>query len=259
VVAISCDSRGILEHFANRMKITYPLLSDVDSKIIKSFGILNTNIPEGQIFYGIPFPGTYIVDSHGKVLSKYFEESHRQRFTADTILVKEFGLGGSRKTEVRTDHLKIDAFASQYAARPGNRISIVLDIELPDRMHLYAPGAEGYKTVSLNIQEDPALKIHDPQYPAAKIMYLRVIKERVPTYEKKVRITRDVTISPGYRPNNLVISGTFDYQACDEKICYLPVKVPLRFELEIQEHDNKRVPDSVRNKPAAPGIGQKSP
>lgn len=83
-------------------------------------------------------------------------------------------------------------------------------------------------------------------------MYLKVIKERVPIYEHKVRISRDVTISPGYRPRNLVISGTFDYQACDEKICHLPVKVPLNFDLEMQEHDNQRAPESTRTKPAIP-------
>ncbi|MEJ2245947.1 MAG: protein-disulfide reductase DsbD family protein [Acidobacteriota bacterium] len=100
----------------------------------------------------------------------------------------------------------MDAFASQYAVRPGNRISIILDIELPENMHIYAEGAEGYTPVSLNIQEDPVLKIHDPDYPDAKIMYLEAIKERVPIYEHRVRISRDVTVSPGYRPGDLTIS-----------------------------------------------------
>jgi len=250
VVAISYDSRDILKHFSDRMGITYPLLSDSDTKIIRSFDILNTNIPEGHLFHGIPFPGTYIVDPNGKVLSKYFEEWHRQRFTADSILVKEFGLEGARKTEVQTDHLKIKAFTSQNTVRPGNRISIVLDIDLPENIHIYAEGAEGYRAVSLNINENPALKTHDPEYPEAKIKYLKVIEERVPIYEHEVRISRDVTLSPGYRASNLVISGILDYQACDETFCYLPVEVPIKFELEIQEHDMQRTPNALRTKPA---------
>jgi hypothetical protein len=247
VVGISYDNPKVLKHFADRMGITYPLLSDVNSKIIRSFGLLNTNIPEDHMFYGIPFPGTYIVDSSGKVVSKYFEQWHRQRFTADTILIKEFDIGADRKIEVRTDHLKIDAFASQYAVRPGNRISIILDIELPENMHIYAEGAEGYTPVSLNIQEDPVFKIHDPDYPDAKIMYLEAIKERVPIYEHSVRISRDVTISPGYHPGDLTISSTLGYQACDEAYCYLPVEVPIKFELKVQQHDFERAPDSIRN------------
>jgi len=249
-VAISYDNRDILKHFADRLGITYPLLPDVDSKIIGSFGILNTNVPEDHPYYGIPFPGTYIVDSQGKVLSKYFIEWHRQRFTADTILIKEFGLEGTKKTEVRTDHMKINAFASQYTVRPGNRISIILDIELPDKMHIYAQGAEGYRSISFNIQENPALNIHDTEYPDAKVMYLEVIKEKVPIYENKVRISRDITLTPRYRRGNLIISGNLDYQACDEKICYLPVQIPLKFELDVQAHDSKRAPDSLQKKPS---------
>ena len=252
VVAVSYDNPAILKHFADRMGITYPLLSDVDSKIINSFGILNTNLPEGHFLYGMPFPGTYIVDSKGTVTSKYFEQWHRQRFTADTILVKEFGLEGALKTTVRTEHLTVKASASQNKIRPGNRISVVLNIELPDKMHIYAPGAEGYKIVSLNIQEDPMLKIHDSEYPDAKIMYLEVIKERVPIYDSRVRISRDVTVSPGYRATNLTISGEFNYQACDDTICYLPVRVPLKLELEVQPHDGNRAPVPIRNKPISP-------
>jgi len=246
-VAISYDSPEILKHFADRLEITYPLLSDADSKIIRSFGILNTNIEEDHMFYGIPFPGTYIVDASGNVVSKYFEQYHRQRFTADTILLKEFGLGADRKTEISTDHMKIIAFASQYDVRPGNRFSIILDIELPENMHIYAEGAEGYKVASLNIGENPALLIHDPDYPDSKIMYLEAIKESVPIYERKVRISRDVTLSPGYRPSDLVVSGTLDYQACDETFCFLPAEIPLTFELKVQPHDFQRSPESIRN------------
>jgi len=250
VVAISYDNRDILKHFSDRKGITYPLLSDINSKIIRSFGVLNTNIAEGHPFYGIPFPGTYIVDSKGKVLSKYFEQWHRQRYTADTILIKEYGLEGAKKTEIKTDHLKVNAFASQYTIRPGNRISIVLDIELSEQMHIYAPGVEGYKSVSLNIQEDPALKVHDTEYPDPKIMYLEVIKEKVPIYKNSVRIRRDLTLSPGYRQKNLVISAVLNYQACDEKTCYLPVDIPLKFELDVEAHDFQLAPASKLKKPS---------
>jgi hypothetical protein len=247
VAAISYDSPEILKQIADRLGITYPLLSDAESKIIRSFGILNKNIPEDHLFHGIPFPGTYIVDSRGTVVSKYFEQWHRQRFTADTILIKEFSIGGDNKTEVRTDHMKICAFTSQHTVRPGNRISIVLEIELPEKMHIYAEGAEGYTPISLQILEDPNLRIHDPEYPEAEILYIEVIKESVPIYKHNLRIMRDVTLSPGYRGSELVISGTLGYQACDDKYCYLPVEVPLKLELQVRAHDFQRAPEAMRH------------
>jgi len=38
----------------------------------------------------------------------------------------------------------------------------------------------------------------------------------------------------------LTLSGTLDYQACDDAICYLPVSVPVSFTLEFQHLDYQR-------------------
>ena len=45
VAAISYDSPDILKSFATRRGITFPLLSDEGSKVIRSFGILNAEVP----------------------------------------------------------------------------------------------------------------------------------------------------------------------------------------------------------------------
>ena len=65
--------------------MTYDLLSDVDSAVIREFGILNTLIspddPEqaaGRGFYGVPFPGVYVTDESGVVSEKFFPPALRQ-------------------------------------------------------------------------------------------------------------------------------------------------------------------------------------
>ena len=72
VYAISYDSPEDLKTFATRYGITYNLLSDGDSAVIKEFGILNTLFNSEAAgagrFLGIPFPGTYVTDSGGIVV-----------------------------------------------------------------------------------------------------------------------------------------------------------------------------------------------
>jgi AhpC/TSA family len=58
VAAISYDSVGALKSFADRQHITYPLLSDPDSKIIRTYDILNEAVKPGTPTYGIPYPGS---------------------------------------------------------------------------------------------------------------------------------------------------------------------------------------------------------
>ena len=56
VCAILYDSEAILADFAKRKKITFSLLSDPQSKMIRAFGVLNTAVPAGHLWYGVPYP-----------------------------------------------------------------------------------------------------------------------------------------------------------------------------------------------------------
>lgn len=249
VAAISYDSRELLHQFAERMGgFSYPVLSDPDSAVIRAFGILNTNIPEDHEWHGICFPGTFIVDPEGTVRYKYFEQMHRQRLTAETILIKEYGVGGGESTEVQTEHLSLTAFPSQDTVRGGNRLTLVFDLDLAPQMHVYAPGVEGYIPVAISVEEEAHLKIHPAEFPEPRILHLEAIKETVPVYEGKVRIFQDVTLSPQLKGSQLKISTIFSYQACDDKICYPPVRIPLTFDLGLEGHDTQRSLESLQRK-----------
>ncbi len=248
VAAISYDSVEILQTFAKRVGITYPMLSDPDSAVIRSFGILNTQVPQKSAQYGIPYPGMFIVDPSGKVVSKYFDADFRERFTPDTVITKQFGGSGGRQVEIKTEHLTLATWLSQEKARPGNRITLVAEVTLPPKMHIYAPEVRGYRPAALAIEANADLRVHEPQFPHSKVMLLPAIKERVPVYEGKARITRDFTIGQNVKGTKLDVLGRFDYQACDDKICYFPKSVPLSFTIEIESFDRERVPEALRRK-----------
>ncbi len=249
VVAISYDRQELLQHFAERMGgFNYPLLADPESKIIRDFGIFNTNVPEDHEWYGMCFPGTYIVDANGVVQSKYFEEMHRQRYTADSILVKEYGAEGVKSKRYKSDHLFLTVSAAQHTVRPGNIVTLVFEVVLPEKMHVYAPGVEGYRPLVIEVVEDPYLKAQPTVFPEAKTLHLEAIEETVPVYEGEVRVLQDVTISPRLREESFTIPVNFSYQACDDQICYPPWKFQVEVELDIEQHDRERAPEHLRKK-----------
>jgi hypothetical protein len=49
--------------------------------VIRRYGILNTNIPRTHKFYGIPFPGEYLIAPDGRVADKVFLPSFEDRAT----------------------------------------------------------------------------------------------------------------------------------------------------------------------------------
>ena len=254
IAAISYDPQTVLQYFAEKRKLSYTLLSDPDSKVIRAFGILNASIPEKNPFYGIPHPGTYLVSPKGEVISKYFEDDYTERYTAADMLVKEFGaaVGGPHQT-VETKHLKLSSSSTASIVRPGQRIALAVDIELGKGMHVYAPGVEGYKPIQWKLAETAAVKPQETVFPKSHILYLKVIKEKVPVYEGKVHLMREVTLAnnrtlkPLLSPTGeITVEAEFVYQACDAKTCYVPQTVPLQWKFVVEGHDGERAPKELR-------------
>ena len=129
-------------------------------------------------------------------------------------------------------------------------------MQLPPDVHVYAPGAQGYKSIALVMDSTPGMEITLVNYPRAKVLYLPAIKERVPVFEGKFRITQDLKVSSAAEFSNslgtdgktFTITGKLDYQACDTKICFLPTSVPVRWQLQVLPLDRQRAPEAIRHK-----------
>jgi len=272
ITGISYDSVATVRHFSERVGIQFPLLADPDASNIRAFGVVNTTVSTERRNYGIPFPGIYIIDENGILREKYFERNYRERFTARSILARDFGIYVGPKTELETggQQIPISIYTSDPVAQPGNRISLVVEFNLPPKMHLYAPGVEGYTPLSFSIEPDSRIRIHDPEYPEPEILYLPAIKERVPVYRGNLRVILEVTLTADYTEEwvakgvltissrlspddpgpyfilsggtQLEIQGTLAYQACDDKVCFLPEQLPLKFQIEIEAQDEERAP-----------------
>ena len=254
VAAVSFDTVDTLRHFAERAGVSFPLLSDPDSEIIRAFGLLNTEVPADHRFYGIPRPGEFWIGPDGVVQATYFEEDYSDRFTAGSVLVRQLGSdAGAAAAEIETDQLTLRSWASDVIVRGGNRLTLGLDIDLPEKMHVYAPGVENYIPISWTIETASGLTVYEPEYPQPETLHLPAINETAPVYEGSFRALRDVMVG---QPDDveplldeegfLVIKGSFRYQACDDKVCYLPRTLPLEWRLEFEAHDRTRGPEELR-------------
>lgn len=67
VVAISYDSVAVLKRFSEAQKISFPLLSDADSKVIDAYLLRNRGVKAGSKQDGVPNPATVLIDRSGKV------------------------------------------------------------------------------------------------------------------------------------------------------------------------------------------------
>ena len=268
LAVISYDSSQILADFSKRQGITYPLLSDVGSATIRRYGILNTVIEEAlgpngkdpavladlqryvtvtqasERFRGIPFPGTFMLDQQGRVTARFFEDYYWERHTVSSIMLR---VGGARALvdaiQASTEHLDLKAYPSDPSASLGTRFSLAVEVTPKPSMHVYAPGATGYRVITLNIEPQPHVRTMPVQYPASEVYYFKPLNERVPVYQKPFTLVMDVVAdaTPEARKalagkSELVVDGTLEYQACDDKICYNPVSIPLSWRVALREN-----------------------
>jgi hypothetical protein len=255
LAAISYDSPAILKDFAERHKIEYPLLADPQSKIIGRYGVLNPEATGMQ--KGMALPGYFYIDANGIIREQYFEAKYTDRFTANNVIAKLFPeLAEEVSLKVEAAHLGLELGQSDRAVAPGSRFNLAVQVELPQDVHVYAPGVKGYKPIQLELHSSPEVQPLPPTYPAPKILYLDAIKEQVPVFEGKFRIASDAKISAnpdsikslGPNGKTITISGQLSYQACDKTICYPPTSVPVSWQLEILPLDRQRSPEAIQHK-----------
>ena len=265
LAAIGYDSPEILAAFGREHRITFPLLSDAGSATIRRYGILNTLVEEAlgphagdpaiaadvqkyvsgspkAEMRGMAFPGTFIVDQNDRVKSRFFEEYFRERNTVSNLLIKlGAGAGSVAGTQISTEHLDIRTYPTEGAVAFGNRFAIVLDITLRPGMHVYAPGASGYKVIAFTVAPPPFVKVFPGRYPASQIYFFKPLNERVPVYQKPFTLTHEVLLQgdldaqAAWRgKDTLTLTGTLDYQACDDNVCFNPASVPLSWTVTLR-------------------------
>ena len=250
IAVITYDAPQLQADFSNRRGITLPLLSDAGSATIRAFGILNTTVDEQSQNRGIPFPGTFMLDRNGVVIARFFEDAYQERNTVANIMLKLGHSGVERQvTRGTTDHVKVTTYASDEVVAPGSLFSLVLDVEPRAGMHVYAPGAEGYKVISLELDANPLLITRPMIYPGSEIYFFKPLNERVPVFQKPFRLTQEVVLSASRddrltiaKMESLTITGRLNYQACNDRICFTPTSLPVSYRLKVRQLDTERAP-----------------
>lgn len=267
LATISYDPVETLAAFSRQHGITFPMLSDAGSATIKKFGILNTAVELGlgpdkddpaveeevrkyvsvvrpnAAMIGIAFPGTFILDPQGRVRQRFFEDFYVERNTVSDLLIKLGGETGAAVagTKISTAHLDITTYPSSAEVAPGDRFSVALEIQPHAQIHVHAPGAKGYRSISLGLEPNPQVRALPVQFPASEIYFFKPLNERVPVYRKPFRLVQELVLEGTPQAQaalrgkeSVTVRGTLEYQACTDRECFNPVSVPLSWTMNLR-------------------------
>lgn len=145
-----------------------------------------------------------------------------------------------RFTTVETKHISLKPGASHGKIKEGQRVILSVDVDTKPEMHIYAPGVEGFIPLELNIVKSPTFVVSTTIYPPSRRILLTAIGEIADVYQGTITIASDVTFGARREiikhlnsDGTLEIQGTLRYQACDNKLCYIPVTVPVKWNFKV--------------------------
>ncbi|MBV8454918.1 MAG: redoxin domain-containing protein [Deltaproteobacteria bacterium] len=233
VASISYDPHEILSRFAGQYHITYPMLSDHGSLIIRKFGILNTNVPPGTRLYGIPFPGQYLLTPDGIVRDKLFLPDYQTRPTASEVLLKEYGIAAADNgMAITAEDVQVRIVISDKRAFSGQRLGTAANFKVAPGWHIYGePLPAGYSPTSVKF-DDGLVASQALEFPPPKPVKFELLGETLPVYQGEFKATGYILFKQKLPAGEHELTGTLSFQECNDNICKLPQSV--RFQIPIK-------------------------
>ncbi len=238
LVGLSYDEPDALREFSDKYGITFPMLSDPESEVISSFGILNTLIAEDDHpWFGIPFPGIYITDARGVITEKFFESSLALRPGIDQLVRAVRGetvaLDGAEPVAAVDCTVTFD----DEPAPPGVLRELVVTLRVPEGQHLYGqPVLTGMVATHVEIEPSDNLIVRDTIAPPTHSLVLAGTGETLQVYDGNVTLRVPIThsgqlvVAGGGRADQPIrVAGRVRWQSCDDNACNLPESASFSF------------------------------
>ena len=210
------------------------MLSDKGSLVIRKYGILNANIPEGHPFYGIPFPGDYLIDANGTVRDKHFLPNYETRPSASEVLMKNFGVSsGASGVTITAGDVRTAIKVSSDHAVPGRQLGVSAEFEIPSGWHIYGqPIPDNYVATSVEFDSE-TVSAQSLDFPKATPVEFKSLGETLPVYSGTMRAFGTILIKSGLKPGEYKLKGTLRFQECSDQICKLPQKIAFEIPIAI--------------------------
>lgn len=238
--AISYDSVEALAAFAAKHAITYPLLADEGSRVIREMGMLDEDLDRHHAEFGrqvrddqrgVAYPAVFLLDSDGNVAAKRFHPKYRIRDTGAGLLAAALGIEGSERgpeAAAEGDAVRVRAYFNSPEYRPYQVVPLTVELTIKKGWHVYTtPIPDGYTALSAELAPLEGLGADAAVWPEGHAHRVEGLDETFSVLEGAVRgripVTFAVAAGAGDRRPEVVVR----YQACSDTTCMPPATVRL--------------------------------
>jgi hypothetical protein len=250
--AVSYDDRDALRAFAESRGIRFPLLSDPDSAIMRSFGLLNSFLTPDEVpFYGVAIPGTYVLNERGVVVEKFFPRNIAKRESAETTIDSVLGRvlrhDDTPGTRGGNEDVRITAFIQGGGGTLKNGLlrRLIVRFELREGLHLYGePVPEGMVALQLELTGPEGVTFEEPIIPPTDTLHHEAMDVDLEVWSGTVDIAVPLFVNSKLAPlvspltqDSVTLEVAVRFQACDDTTCLIPRTERLRITAPLEVID----------------------
>jgi peroxiredoxin len=242
IYGLSYDPVEVLAAFSVGHGITFPLLSDAGSREIRRLGLLNHHLEQSAAIYGkevkpndhgLPYPGTFVLDRAGRVLTKHFEPAYRVRPSPFQLLEAVGAPPPEAAVEASAGNaqLALRAWAAQSYLYPYERLEVHLDMRVAPGLHVYGrPIPDGFVPLEVTVTALDDLVVGPLRVPDPRPFRVEGLDEAFVVHEGAVPAVVEVGIDRP--PPRVELEIQVAFQACSEAVCHPPSSLAVRLPLE---------------------------
>jgi hypothetical protein len=244
--AISYDAVETLATFAAKYDITYPLLADSGSRVIRQLDMLDEDLERHHAEFGRPvaddqrgvaYPGVFLLDREGIVVRKRLLPNYRRRDTGPGLLEELLGVPSAAHGPEQVadgEVVAVRAYLDSPTYRWHQQLHLILEVTVAPGWHVYGtPIPDGYVPLGVEVEPIAGLEIGTPSWPTPHPFRLEGLDEEFWVHEGTVRGSVPLTLTADPGAGDVTIRARVRYQACSETTCHPPFAV--RFDLPVRE------------------------
>jgi peroxiredoxin len=238
--AISYDSVETLAGFAAKHGITYPLLADEGSRVIRDLGMLDDDLDRHHAEFGrqvrddqrgVAYPGVFLLDRDGVVAEKRFHPKYRIRDTGTGLLESALGIAAPRHgpdVVAQSEAVEVRGYFDSPEYRPYQQLRLTLEIAIKAGWHVYTtPIPAGYTPLGAELTPREGVGAGAPVWPAGHPHRVEGLDETFSVLDGTIRGQMPVTFAVAAGTGDLRPEVAVHYQACSETACLPPATVRL--------------------------------
>ena len=160
------------------------------------------------------------------------------------FLVTAFGLSAvSASAQFRQPTAELTPTIEQQVIQAGQTVTLVLSVELPDDIHVQSDQPRDPYVIPtlLSFTLPEGLTVEEIIYPESTDFLLEDWDEPLAVFDHEFKIEVQLALDEDLAPGEVVVPGSFLYQACDDRICFPPKTAAVEWRMDVEAALTPRV------------------